>query len=75
MKYLISILFVLLPFYSKIMPVEAIIAMGSAITPLIHDLPSLVLYGIVPFNIFKGIVVSIVTILIYKKVSPVLKKR
>lgn len=68
-------LFVLLPFYSKIMPVEAIIAMGSMITPLIHDLPTLVIYGIVPFNIFKGIAVSIVTILIYKKVSPVFKKR
>jgi len=68
-------LFVLLPFYSKIMPVEAIIAMGSMITPLIYDLPTLVLYGIVPFNIFKGTAVSIVTILIYKKVSPVFKQR
>ena len=67
-------LYVLLPFYSKIMPVEAIVAMGSAITNLIHDLPSLVLYGIVPFNIFKGIVVSVITIGIYKKVSVLLKK-
>lgn len=68
-------LYVLLPFYANIMPVEAIISMGSVITDRIHDLPTLVLYGIVPFNIFKGIVVSIVTILIYKKVSPLLKRR
>lgn len=67
-------LYVLLPFYSKIMPVEAIVAMGSAITNLIHDLPTLVLYGIVPFNIFKGIVVSVLTMGIYKKVSVLLKK-
>lgn len=68
-------LYVLLPFYANIMPVEAIIAMGSAITSRISDLPTLVLYAIVPFNIFKGILVSLFTILIYKKVSPLLKRR
>lgn len=68
-------LYVLIPFYANIMPVEAIVSMGSAITSLIHDVPTLVLYGIVPFNIVKGIIVSMVTILIYKRVSPLLKKR
>lgn len=67
-------LYVLLPFYAKIMPVEVIVAMGSAVTSRIHDLQTLVLYGIVPFNIFKGIVVSLLTIGIYKKVSVLLKK-
>ncbi|MGB5824705.1 MAG: ECF transporter S component [Proteocatella sp.] len=68
-------LYVLIPFYANIMPVEAIISMGSAITARIHDVPTLVLYGIVPFNIVKGIVVSMVTILVYKRVSPLLKRK
>lgn len=33
----------------------------------------LVLYTILPFNIIKGIVVSVITLLIYKKLSPILK--
>ncbi len=65
--------FILIPFYAQIMPVDAIVAMGSAITNKIHDVPSLVLYGITPFNIFKGLVISIVTILIYKKIRPLIK--
>lgn len=65
--------FILIPFYAKVMPVEAIIAMGSAITSKIHDIPTLVLYGITPFNLFKGIVISGVTMGIYKKIKPLLK--
>ncbi len=65
--------FILIPFYSHIMPVDAIVAMGSVITNKIHDVPSLVLYGITPFNIFKGLVISGITILIYKKIRPLIK--
>lgn len=65
--------FILIPFYSKIMPIEAIIAMGSAITSKIHNVPTLVLYGITPFNLFKGFVISGITMGIYKKIKPILK--
>lgn len=64
--------FVLIPFYANIMPIDAIIEMGSIITSLIHDKFTLVLYGIVPFNLFKGVVISLLTMLIYKKVSPLI---
>jgi riboflavin transporter FmnP len=37
-------------------------------------LETLVLYAVIPFNLLKGIAVSAVTILIYKKVSPILHK-
>lgn len=66
--------FVLIPFYSKVMlPMDKIIAMGSLVNSLIHDQFTLILYGVFPFNIFKGIVLSVITALIYKKVSPILK--
>ena len=36
---------------------------------------NIVLYTILPFNLVKGAVVSIITLLIYKKISPLLKGR
>ncbi|MPW24862.1 ECF transporter S component [Alkalibaculum sp. M08DMB] len=66
--------FILLPFYAKIMPVEAIVALGSAVNAKIVDFPTLILYGITPFNIFKTITVSLITLAIYKKISPILHK-
>lgn len=37
------------------------------------DILSLVLYTIVPFNLFKGTVLTIITLLIYKKISIIIK--
>lgn len=66
--------YVMIPFYAKIMPIQVILDMGAAANPLIVDLKTLILYGIVPFNIFKGVIISIVTVLIYKKVSPIIHR-
>ena len=68
--------FLLLPVYSKIYgtPIQAFIDMGNALNPAITDLKTFVLYAVVPFNLFKGIVVSAMVILIYKKLSPVLHR-
>ncbi|HAE61692.1 MAG TPA: ECF transporter S component [Eubacteriaceae bacterium] len=67
--------YVMLPLYAKIMPIEAIIGMGAAVNPNIVSFETLVLFGITPFNIFKTSIVSLVTALMYKKVSPVLHKQ
>ncbi len=65
--------YLIIPFYTKLMPIDAIVRMGTVINSKIVDVPSLVLYGITPFNIFKGSLISIATVLIYKKVSHLLK--
>ena len=67
--------FVLLPVYATAfgMPMEALVGMGTAVNPAITGLGTFVLFAVVPFNILKGIVVSIDTLLIYKKLSPILK--
>lgn len=67
--------FVLIPAYVKFMnfPLEAIVAMGSAIIPSVNSLLTLVLFCTVPFNLVKGILISIVTYLLYKHISPLLK--
>ena len=66
----------LIPVYVSVMgfPLEAIIGMGTAAMPAIRDLGTLILYGVVPFNLFKGIVISVLTLLLYKRVSPLLHR-
>ncbi len=64
--------FALLPFYSRIMPMDRIIALSSSVVTAIHDVPSLVLYGIVPFNLAKGALVSTITFFLYKRVENIL---
>lgn len=68
--------FVLLPVYAKVfgMPIQVFIDMGNALNSSIVDLKTFILFAVVPFNIVKGIIVSAVTILIYKRLSPVLHR-
>lgn len=68
--------YLLLPVYSKVYgaPIQAFIDMGSLLNPAITDLKTFVLYAVVPFNIFKGIAVSSIALLIYKKISPILHR-
>ena len=67
--------YVLLPTYAAAfgMPIDAIIGMGTAIHPSIDNIMTFVVIAVAPFNIIKGIAVSIVTMLIYKHISPILK--
>ncbi|MGB4439536.1 MAG: ECF transporter S component [Sedimentibacter sp.] len=68
--------YLLLPVYSKVYgaPLQAFIDMGNLLNPAITDLKTLVMYAVVPFNIFKGIVVSSIVLLVYKRISPILHK-
>lgn len=65
--------YVLIPFYSNIMPIDTIIGMGTAITTKIYDVKTLVIYSIIPFNLLKGFIISLIAIIIYDKILPILK--
>ena len=60
---------VMLPFYSKVMPLESIIALGAAINPAVSNVWTFAIICVGPFNVIKGIVVSVVTSLVYKRIS------
>ena len=66
--------YLLLPLYAGAfhMPLAALIAMGTQVNRAITDLNSFVFLAVAPFNLFKGVLVSCLTVLIYKKVSPIL---
>ena len=67
--------YVMLPTYAKAfgMPIEALVEMGSAVNANITDLLTFVMFAVVPFNLLKGVLVSMIVLLIYKKISPILK--
>ena len=52
---------------------ETIISMGQAIFPFITDKLSFVLCCVLPFNLEKAVIVDILTLLLYKRISPLLK--
>ena len=67
--------FVLLPAYGKAfgMPIEAFIEMGAAVNHSVNSLLGFVALIIVPFNLFKYILMSVIVFFIYKRIRVVLK--
>lgn len=63
---------VMLPFYSNFMPLETIIAAGAAINPAVSNVWTFAIICVGPFNIVKGAVVSLITALVYKRISVII---
>ncbi len=67
----------LLPAFAAMfhMPMEELLAMGSAINPLVTEgsIVSFVVACVAPLNLIKGVSVSLVTLLVYKPLSPIIK--
>ncbi len=63
---------VMLPFYSNFMPLESIIEAGAAINPAISNVWTFVILAVAPFNLIKGALVSVVTALVYKRISVII---
>ena len=64
----------LIPAFSSLygMPLEAIVGMGSAINPAVTSLSGLVLMCVAPLNLLKGVLISVPTMVLYKRISKVL---
>lgn len=76
MAVLISIInyVFMIPFYAKVfgMPLDNIIEMGMKVNRFVTDFKTLVVFAVLPFNLLKGVVVSLITMFLYKRVSPIL---
>lgn len=69
--------FINLPFYARVMglEIEAIVGMSQSVgNTLVKDMKTLLAFVFVPFNIFKSIVISLIVMLMYKRISPLLHK-
>ena len=67
--------FVLLPLFEQFMPVDQLIASFGEFIPFIQTKLDVVLFNALPFNLLKGLVISVVTMLAYGKLTPILKGR
>ena len=69
--------YLLIPFYVTVMhfPMEAIIGMGTQVIPSIDTLWEMMLLITAPFNLLKGLVLSLLTFVLYKHLSPLLHGR
>lgn len=67
----------LLPKFSQLfgLPLDTIIAMGSAINTNVNSIATFVLICVAPLNLVKGAAVSVLTLLLYKRVEKVLFSR
>lgn len=68
---------IMFPFYTKVfgIPMDAIIAMCQKIIPIIDSQFKVILLSVTPFNLLKGLMISLLTFLLYKRLSPLLHGR
>ncbi|MCB6203021.1 ECF transporter S component [Extibacter muris] len=68
-------LYLIIPFYVKLfgMSMDDIIAMCSTVNPAMKNAVTMALFGILPFNLIKYGVTSLITFIIYKRLSKVIK--
>lgn len=61
----------LLPKFSQLfgLPLDSIIQMGAAVNGNIHSVSTFVLLAVAPLNLIKGVTISILTLLLYKRVA------
>lgn len=65
--------YVIFPLYAKIMiPMEQIIQMGQIINPRVTDLYEFMIWLVIPFNIIKGVLTTIVILPLYEKMSKII---
>lgn len=63
--------FVLIPAYSEFyhMELDKIVSAGTSVNPLVSDLKTLIVFAVAPFNLVKGLLCSLLNLLLYKRVS------
>lgn len=64
--------YVVYPIYTAFMPMEAIIGMYQAINPSVKNLWQCLIIFNMPFTFIKGMVSAVITIAVYKKLTPLI---
>lgn len=69
---LFSNYFIVYPIYTNLMPMEAIMGMYQAINPSVENLWQALIVFNLPFTFCKGLISAVVTLLVYKKLEPII---
>ena len=69
--------FVIFPLYEKLfgLPMDQIIGLSAKMNGLVTNYRTMMIFAVAPFNIVKGFVVSFVTAVVYKPLSPILHRK
>ena len=68
--------FLIIPFYSAVgMPIDQILAACAAVNPSINGMGAYLLIGVLPFNLIKGAILTVITMLAYKNLSAFIKSK
>jgi riboflavin transporter FmnP len=67
--------FVVYPFYYNFMAEDAVLQMYQLILPSMKSVPQCLVVFNIPFTIAKGLISTVITMLVYKPLSPILKGR
>ncbi len=67
--------FVIYPLYASLLNqnIEGIIKLTASLNSLVSSYWTMMLFMVIPFNLVKYSLVSIITLILYKKISPILK--
>lgn len=65
--------FILLPLFESFLPLEALIVSFAEFIPFIHTKLDIVLLNAIPFNLLKGLGISLIALPLYPKLTPVLR--
>lgn len=65
--------FILLPLFEAFMPMEQMIQAFAEFIPFIHSKLDVVLLNALPMNFLKGVVISLLSMALYKHLSKILK--
>lgn len=68
-------LYIIIPFYASFsgFTLDNIIEMCAAVNPIVSNKWTLAAFGIIPFNLIKNGALSVITFLVYKKISSQIK--
>lgn len=68
-------LYLTFPLYGKLfnMDMNAIVGMVAGVNPKVKDVVTMFVFSIIPFNIIKYSLISLITVLIYKRISKIIK--
>ena len=71
---MLSNYYINIPFFAALMGVDVNTILGMAGAPIFGTMWGYLLVAVLPFNLLRGIVMSLVTFLIYKPLSPILHR-
>ena len=64
--------YIVFPLYGLVMPMDAIINMGTVLNHRVTDLFTFMIWLVIPFNILKGTIMTVVILPLYKKMERIL---